>query len=828
LNFFKKVFGEHKPVDTVDMQPIEITPEARELGCAFVNEYIAKGGTNWSTNVKLANIQSWKVIKSSPLEMQAQVCVWACSSGLLADRYKKALGHGSSDALQAELKLGSTLLRSKLPFNEMQLADMIKWCAARRSLEWENPVVSVVGATERILGNQSAGKVLQKALNILLKKCRQEMRHSNTEALRKLRGRVEVLLDPKLHDQSFQLPRGVWKLHMEKELATIPEAERKKWLAIFEYAGTARGSKPSQKWLAMGRPLITTIGIEVFQTNNLKWLQEASLDPERPDAALDIIKGLVWMTIIEPNDVSISAVSRFAEYAYVKIPNIGARSKKVGNACCVALMEMSNNQTAIAELVRLRGKIKYPSVRGQIQKKLETIAHKKNVTVAELEDASLPKFGFDLSGQFIQVLGDFTATVMLEENKAVLKWADKLGKQRKTIPTAVKSDFKVELTNLKRLVKDMSNLLAGQIKALEQSYISNREWIFSAWELQYWNHPVRRNITQSLLWYITDGGNTLSVLPTENGLEDQFGEIYKPSERASVKLWHPLFEDIETILLWRDRIESLELTQPFKQAHREIYLVTDAENQTEVYSNRFAAHILKQHQFKALCNARDWTYTLQGMWDSWNIPQKNLPAFGIIAEYAVEMIDGDEQTVAGIPLYITADQVRFRTTEPERLNIRDVPSIVFSEIMRDVDLFVAVTSVANDPNWTDGGPDGRFGAYWQSYSFGDLGETAKTRRDMISKLVPKLAIADKLEVGSNFLTVKGQRHEYKIHFGSGNIMIMPSNKYLCIVKAPPHKTMDKVHLPFTGDNLLTIILSKAFMLVNDDKITDKTILSQLG
>jgi len=331
-----------------------------------------------------------------------------------------------------------------------------------------------------------------------------------------------------------------------------------------------------------------------------------------------------------------------------------------------------------------------------------------------------------------------------------------------------------------------------------------------------------------LLWYITDGENTLSVLPTENGLEDQFGEIYKPSESASVKLWHPLFEDIETILLWRERIESLELTQPFKQAHREIYLVTDAENQTEVYSNRFAAHILKQHQFKALCNARDWTYTLQGMWDSWNIPQKNLPAFGIIAEYAVEMLAGDEQTIAGIPLYITADQVRFRTTEPERLNIRDVPSIVFSEIMRDVDLFVAVTSVANDPNWTDGGPHGRFGAYWQSYSFGDLGEVAKTRRDMISKLVPKLAIADKLEVGSKFLTVKGQRHEYKVHFGSGNIMIMPSNKYLCIVKAPPHKTMGKVHLPFTGDNLLTIILSKAFMLVNDDKITDRTILNQLG
>ena len=54
------------------------------------------------------------------------------------------------------------------------------------------------------------------------------------------------------------------------------------------------------------------------------------------------------------------------------------------------------------------------------------------------------------------------------------------------------------------------------------------------------------------------------------------------------------------------------------------------------------------------------------MWDSWNIPQKTLPAYGIVAEYSVEMIAEDEQTAAGIPLYLTADQVRFRTTEREQ------------------------------------------------------------------------------------------------------------------------------------------------------------------
>ena len=45
------------------------------------------------------------------------------------------------------------------------------------------------------------------------------------------------------------------------------------------------------------------------------------------------------------------------------------------------------------------------------------------------------------------------------------------------------------------------------------------------------------------------------------------------------------------------------------------YLVTDAERRTERYSNLFAAHILRQHQFNALCGARHWKNKLRLMVD---------------------------------------------------------------------------------------------------------------------------------------------------------------------------------------------------------------------
>ena len=193
---------------------------------------------------------------------------------------------------------------------------------------------------------------------------------------------------------------------------------------------------------------------------------------------------------------------------------------------------------------------------------------------------------------------------------------DQDGKPRKTVPKAIRTDFKKELSELKRLTKDISNLLTGQVKAIEQSYINDRSWSFSDWDKQYLNHPIRRRITQSLIWTIMDDAKNVAVLPTTDGLEDLSGKLHEPAPNATFRLWHPLFEDTKTIVAWREKIEDREIEQAFKQAHREIYVLTDAERNTEVYSNRFAAHILRQHQFKALCDARNWPYTLQGMWDS--------------------------------------------------------------------------------------------------------------------------------------------------------------------------------------------------------------------
>jgi hypothetical protein len=163
----------------------------------------------------------------------------------------------------------------------------------------------------------------------------------------------------------------------------------------------------------------------------------------------------------------------------------------------------------------------------------------------------------------------------------------------------------------------------------------------------------------------------------------------------------------------------------------------------------------------------------------------------------------------------------------EPLRLEEIPPLVFSEVMRDVDMFVGVASVGNDPAWSDSGPEGRYRQYWQDYSFGELNASAKTRKEVLERLVPKLKIANCCSFLDRFLIVKGSLRTYKIHLGSGNILMEPNDQYLCIVPGQSETEEGGVLLPFEGDRTLSVILSKAFLLADDSRIKDESIVRQI-
>jgi len=94
-------------------------------------------------------------------------------------------------------------------------------------------------------------------------------------------------------------------------------------------------------------------------------------------------------------------------------------------------------------------------------------------------------------------------------------------------------------------------------------------------------------------------------------------------------------------------------------------------------------------------------------------------------------------------------------------------------------------------------------------------------------VVPQLSIADRLELEDRYLRVRGDLRAYRIHLGSGNVLMEPNDEYLCIVPARGGKAEGRVMLPFEDDARLSEIISKAFLLAADRKLEHATILDQI-
>lgn len=639
-----------------------------------------------------------------------------------------------------------------------------------------------------------------------------------------------------------------WVECVRSTLDACEAAARGYWLALLLHCQTATASKPSQKWLKQAGALLEPIGSDRFceiVSGVCAQIGKPARTPPRRVSGMgdqtdptlihddhsDLLRGLIWCTSLVENEKLVQAVGAAADACFQKIPWIGPRSPKIGNACLFALSRHTDLK-AVAELSRLKTRVKHSSAKKQLGKSLDAVADRVGMSAEELEEVAVPTCGLTGVGALVQRLGDVTVCLEIGVTGDVdMTWQLDGKKAQASVPASIKDAFAGDIKNIKKIAKEIDKLLPAQRTRLERLFVQQAGWRFGEFRTRYLDHPLVGTLARRLIWRFQDDTRQADGIWLDEGMvgpDDR--RLDWLSDQTRVTIWHPGAAGVDEVLAWRNWLEAHQVRQPFKQAHREIYVLTDAERETAVYSNRFAAHILRQHQFAALCQQRGWSYRLQGNFDSANVPTLELPRWDLRVEFWVEAIETQTSEMQ-IFLYLSTDQVRFyRLGELAPLPIAEVPPLVFSEVMRDVDLFVGVCSVGNDPNWHDGGPGGQFQHYWGAYAFGDLSATAQTRHAVLERILPRLKLAERCSLIDRFLVVRGDLRTYKIHLGSGNILMSPNDQYLCIVpqRGAAAAGNSRVFLPFEGDDMLSIILSKAFLLADDSNISDATIVRQIG
>jgi len=642
--------------------------------------------------------------------------------------------------------------------------------------------------------------------------------------------------------------RAFWSHYREEDYSDWPDKicgqllklsteKIQAWQRLWLHASQAKGTNPTKIWQQKAKTLLQAVGAG-FAKQAAAWLSlivdDLPSDEKIGTNNTSLLKGFLWLCGIAGSPKVASSLGDMVRFGYAKLYGVGAHAPVLANAGLFALGQLGKE--GVVQLIRLQGLVKYEAGLRLIEKALQQSATLLGIGRDDIEELAIPDFGLNAQGTRVFVFPEHRAELQLLRASTVqVNWFDNKEKLLKNLPAAAKKAESGLAKEVVQIEKELSECLSGQIRRLESLYLQERQWLLSDWQERYLTHPVLGWLGRRLIWQfllpVVEGEpmQVYSALLLDDKLVATTGELLPvlPAD-TRVRLWHPVLAEADEVRRWRALLLEKQIVQPFKQAFREVYLLTPAERATNPLSHRFSGHILRQHQLAALCRERGWSYRLQGSWDGHNIPSRFLEKQQLAISFDLNLEqEGFESSPSGIFNFVTTDALHFYKPQRGAIPLEDVPPLLFSELLRDVDLFVGVCSIGINPNPQDMALNTLVGTYLRNSLVDELTASAQIRRDVLSSIISRLAIAPRCRIEGRYLVVKGELRTYHIHLGSGNILMSPNNQYLCIVPDKKAQSTDGIFIPFEGDPMLALILSKALLLANDQSITDSSIVAQI-
>ena len=367
---------------------------------------------------------------------------------------------------------------------------------------------------------------------------------------------------------------------------------------------------------------------------------------------------------------------------------------------------------------------------------------------------------------------------------------EKAGKELKSLPTKLKKDKYIEA--IKEVHKNLKEQYRRSRKMLEEAMEDGIE--FYGYEIEnLMTNPVIAPILKSLVFKM---GNDLGYY-VDKKLKSAKKKSVAVKDDSLLKIAHcfDLFESGEWATYQKD-IFDRELKQPFKQVFRELYVKTVDEKGRDK-SLRYAGHQVQPAKTVALLKTRRWIIDgqegLEKVYYKKNIIAK---IFALADWFSPADIEAP-----------TLEEVQFfdrKTFKP--ILIDDVPDLIFTEVMRDLDLVVSVAHIGDvDP---------------------EASHSTIEMRKAIVEFNCKLFKLKNVTFTENHALIKGERAEYSIHLGSGLIHQKAGSAINVLPVHSQHR--GRVFLPFIDDDPKTAeIMAKVLLFAQDDKIKDVFILEQI-
>jgi hypothetical protein len=240
-----------------------------------------------------------------------------------------------------------------------------------------------------------------------------------------------------------------------------------------------------------------------------------------------------------------------------------------------------------------------------------------------------------------------------------------------------------------------------------------------------------------------------------------------------------------------------KIVQPFKQVFREYYPVTEDELDAVNVSRRYAGNQVQPKKTVALLKTRGWTADYEeGLQRVWH-REKLIACMYALADW-FSPADIEAPTLETVQF--------FSRDKYELIPFADIPPVIFSETMRDIDLAVSVAHA--------GGVDP------------ETSHSTMEMRIAISRELLSMLSVNNVSFQTAHAQIKGSMGEYSVHMGSG--VIHKSGTGMIAVLPVHSQARGRIFLPFADDDPKTAeILSKILLFADDKKIKDPSILRQI-
>jgi len=238
---------------------------------------------------------------------------------------------------------------------------------------------------------------------------------------------------------------------------------------------------------------------------------------------------------------------------------------------------------ALMHLHALSTQTRFNDLIGRADDLLRDVAEQRGLSLEELADRTVPDLGFDARGVLTLDFGPRQFELRLSRLLApCLRDSD--GKALKDLPKpGVRDDpvcAKEAVARFKDLKKQLKSIAANQIRRLEGAMCARRRWERAAFAGLFVAHPVRRPLSQALIWgvYDADGALRASCRVAEDlSLADEQDNEYLLPDDALLGILHPLEVPCEWAASWQQRLAEYRILPPFPQLGRQVYALSDAE-----------------------------------------------------------------------------------------------------------------------------------------------------------------------------------------------------------------------------------------------------------